>query len=72
MKVSSTFYNERSQPYSPTSLSSENDFRALHTKTNSIKTKFAETLDNLSYRILGIGLPFLTIGILSGAVWANE
>jgi cytochrome c-type biogenesis protein CcsB len=33
---------------------------------------FAVTLDNLSYRILGIGFPFLTIGILSGAVWANE
>lgn len=32
----------------------------------------ASTLDNLSYRILGIGFPFLTIGILSGAVWANE
>ncbi len=32
----------------------------------------AKTLDNLSYRILGIGFPLLTIGILSGAVWANE
>lgn len=32
----------------------------------------ANTLDNLSYRILGIGFPLLTIGILSGAVWANE
>lgn len=40
--------------------------------TNPLKKKFAETLDNLSYRILGIGFPFLTIGILSGAVWANE
>ena len=29
-------------------------------------------LDNLSYRLLGIGFPLLTIGILSGAVWANE
>jgi cytochrome c-type biogenesis protein CcsB len=29
-------------------------------------------LDNLSYRILGLGFPLLTIGILSGAVWANE
>jgi cytochrome c-type biogenesis protein CcsB len=29
-------------------------------------------LDSLSYRILGLGFPFLTIGILSGAVWANE
>ena len=32
----------------------------------------AKTLDNLSYRVLGIGFPLLTIGILSGAVWANE
>lgn len=32
----------------------------------------AKILDNLSYRILGIGFPLLTIGILSGAVWANE
>ena len=29
-------------------------------------------LDNLSYRTLGLGFPLLTIGILSGAVWANE
>ena len=29
-------------------------------------------LDNLSYRIIGIGFCFLTLGILSGAVWANE
>jgi ABC-type transport system involved in cytochrome c biogenesis permease subunit len=26
----------------------------------------------LSYRIIGLGFPFLTIGIISGAVWANE
>lgn len=29
-------------------------------------------LDNLSYRILSFGFPLLTIGILSGSVWANE
>nr|WVD56029.1 cytochrome c biogenesis protein [Tetradesmus bajacalifornicus] len=68
MKVTPAFFNESSQPHSTTQFSSENDF----SKTNSLKTKFAETLDNLSYRILGIGFPFLTIGILSGAVWANE
>jgi cytochrome c-type biogenesis protein CcsB len=34
--------------------------------------KLAKLLDNLSYRTLGIGFPLLTIGILSGAVWANE
>ena len=31
-----------------------------------------EQLDNLSYRLIGFGFPFLTLGILSGAVWANE
>nr|YP_009105752.1 heme attachment to plastid cytochrome c [Neocystis brevis]AIT94386.1 heme attachment to plastid cytochrome c [Neocystis brevis] len=36
------------------------------------ENKLAETLDNLSYRTLGIGFPLLTIGILSGSVWANE
>lgn len=32
----------------------------------------AETLDNLSYRIIGLGFPLLTIGIIAGGVWANE
>jgi cytochrome c-type biogenesis protein CcsB len=32
----------------------------------------AQTLDNVSYRILGLGFPLLTIGIIAGAVWANE
>jgi cytochrome c-type biogenesis protein CcsB len=31
-----------------------------------------ESMDNLSYRIIGLGFPLLTIGIISGAVWANE
>ena len=32
----------------------------------------AETLDNVSYRIIGLGFPLLTIGIIAGGVWANE
>ena len=32
----------------------------------------AESLDNLSYRIIGFGFPLLTLGIIAGAVWANE
>ena len=31
-----------------------------------------ESLDNLSYRIIGLGFPLLTIGIIAGAVWANN
>ena len=38
----------------------------------SNKFEFSENFDNLSYRLIGIGFAFLTIGILSGAVWANE
>ncbi len=32
----------------------------------------AETLDNVSYRLIGLGFPLLTIGIIAGAVWAND
>jgi cytochrome c-type biogenesis protein CcsB len=34
--------------------------------------EWSKTIDNLSYRSLSIGFCFLTIGIISGAVWANE
>jgi cytochrome c-type biogenesis protein CcsB len=37
-----------------------------------LKNSFQIKLDNVSYRMIGIGFAFLTIGILSGAVWANE
>ena len=36
------------------------------------RLSLAETLDNISYRIIGLGFPLLTIGIIAGAVWANE
>lgn len=54
------------------SVKGEETKNEFFSSSNSLKKKFAEKLDNLSYRILGIGFPFLTIGILSGAVWANE
>lgn len=47
----------------------ETDTRSL---ISSSFLKFLKTLDNLSYRFIGISFPFLTIGIISGAVWANE
>nr|YP_009294271.1 cytochrome c biogenesis protein [Palmaria palmata]AOM67711.1 cytochrome c biogenesis protein [Palmaria palmata] len=39
---------------------------------SSPRMNLLESLDNLSYRIIGLGFPMLTIGIISGAVWANE
>ena len=36
------------------------------------KVSLLQTIDLWSYRIIGLGFPFLTLGIISGAVWANE
>ena len=37
-----------------------------------LKILLLQFIDNWSYRIIGLGFPFLTMGIVSGAVWANE
>ena len=55
---------------------SESQF-SIQSEVNQIpnQNQLQETLklfDNLSYRTIGFGFPLLTIGILSGAVWANQ
>ena len=46
----------------------------LLTKQNITQSKaqLLENIDTWSYRTIGLGFPFLTIGIIAGAVWANE
>nr|AZM31642.1 cytochrome c biogenesis protein [Sophora flavescens]QKQ12897.1 CcsA [Sophora flavescens] len=39
---------------------------------NYYMSQFIQQLDRWSYRIISLGFIFLTLGILSGAVWANE
>nr|YP_009753059.1 cytochrome c biogenesis protein [Gerrardanthus macrorhizus]QIT06131.1 cytochrome c biogenesis protein [Gerrardanthus macrorhizus] len=39
---------------------------------NYYKSQLIQQLDYWSYRIISLGFIFLSIGILSGAVWANE
>nr|YP_009687067.1 cytochrome c heme attachment protein [Klainedoxa gabonensis]QDW75814.1 cytochrome c heme attachment protein [Klainedoxa gabonensis] len=39
---------------------------------NYFRFQLIQELDHWSYRIISIGFIFLTTGILSGAVWANE
>ncbi|YP_003934007.1 cytochrome c heme attachment protein (chloroplast) [Eucalyptus grandis] len=57
------YMNERSNVLLTTSFcSSRNYYRA----------QLIQQLDQWSYRIISLGFLFLTIGILSGAVWANE
>jgi len=60
------------------SINKNNVFNTLDNKGNVIqafnssKNSLLETIDIWSYRIIGLGFPFLTLGIISGAVWANE
>jgi cytochrome c-type biogenesis protein CcsB len=58
-------------------LSKSNSDKTAPTTPHSLtlspqRLSLAETLDNISYRTIGLGFPLLTIGIIAGAVWANE
>nr|UAD87159.1 heme attachment to plastid cytochrome c [Gracilaria pacifica] len=45
----------------------------LNTTTQQLsRITLLQSIDNLSYRTIGLGFPLLTIGIIAGAVWANE
>ncbi|BAZ05753.1 c-type cytochrome biogenesis protein CcsB [Calothrix sp. NIES-3974] len=55
-----------------TSVISGNTTILDNPKLSPQRLSLAETLDNISYRIIGLGFPLLTIGIIAGAVWANE
>jgi cytochrome c-type biogenesis protein CcsB len=51
----------------------ENQIFTTSTEASELgKSKLLQSLDNWSYRIIGLGFPFLTIGIIAGGVWANE
>nr|YP_010281830.1 cytochrome c biogenesis protein [Circaea alpina subsp. caulescens]UKH51209.1 cytochrome c biogenesis protein [Circaea alpina subsp. caulescens] len=57
------YMNERSKGLLSTSLGSSRNY---------YKAQLIQQLDHWSSRIISLGFLFLTIGILSGAVWANE
>nr|QKK51219.1 cytochrome c biogenesis protein [Teesdalia nudicaulis] len=44
----------------------------FHFSINYYRYQLIEQLDCWSFRIISLGFIFLTVGILSGAVWANE
>ena len=62
------FFNNKN---STNSLSLNSNLQITQTIERS-QLSLLETIDTWSYRIIGLGFPFLTIGIISGAVWANE
>jgi cytochrome c-type biogenesis protein CcsB len=52
-------------------LTNTKKFNSFNNQKTSQK-QLLESIDNWSYRTIGLGFPFLTIGIIAGAVWANE
>ena len=56
----------------PSQVSAAIDKSLLMEPLSPQRLSLAETLDNVSYRTIGLGFPLLTIGVIAGAVWANE
>jgi len=65
-ETSAPLYNIMLDYYEAKVVSPQNNISELG------KLKLLQSLDNWSYRIIGLGFPFLTIGIIAGGVWANE
>ena len=59
---SSAFYNVMLDYYEAKLISSSSEVSDFG------KLKLLQSIDNWSYRIIGLGFPFLTIGIISGGV----
>nr|YP_009773072.1 cytochrome c biogenesis protein [Catalpa ovata]QIZ11620.1 cytochrome c biogenesis protein [Catalpa ovata]QTA72714.1 cytochrome c heme attachment protein [Catalpa ovata]UEE93542.1 cytochrome c heme attachment protein [Catalpa ovata]UEE93627.1 cytochrome c heme attachment protein [Catalpa ovata]UXR12768.1 cytochrome c heme attachment protein [Catalpa ovata] len=57
------YMNERSNVFQNTSFFSPKNY---------YRSQLIQQLDYWSYRVISLGFIFLTTGILSGAVWANE
>ena len=68
-----TFLNKNNNASSISIAENVNSISFFNLKQiNNSKLSLLEIVDTWSYRIIGLGFPFLTIGIISGAVWANE
>jgi cytochrome c-type biogenesis protein CcsB len=63
------FYKtETNEPYSNLLITDQtSELQSIDTRLSLL-----ESIDNLSYRTISFGFPLLTIGIIAGAVWANE
>ena len=77
LKQATTVQSNLNQPLEISTNSNVAVLEAVTTVSENIslspqRLSLADTLDNISYRIIGLGFPLLTIGIIAGAVWANE
>nr|YP_009296824.1 cytochrome c biogenesis protein [Bangiopsis subsimplex]AOM66167.1 cytochrome c biogenesis protein [Bangiopsis subsimplex]ARO90473.1 cytochrome c biogenesis protein [Bangiopsis subsimplex] len=53
-------------------LFSSNSMSQLSASYSKHRLQLLESIDYLSYRTIALAFPLLTVGIISGAVWANE
>ena len=67
-----SFSGQKTQVNVETSTGTLSSVSAIPSSVTYSKLSLLQTVDIWSYRIIGLGFPFLTIGIISGAVWANE
>lgn len=66
-------YSRKPSDITPTSAASITiDASEKIIESKSLSKSLLEIIDIWSYRLIGLGFPFLTLGIISGAVWANE
>nr|YP_010317771.1 cytochrome c biogenesis protein [Silvetia siliquosa]UNH90209.1 cytochrome c biogenesis protein [Silvetia siliquosa] len=76
MNLTREDYQTRSSIQSPSAccqiISLNNIFLEQEALAESARTNFLSQLDKWSSRTISLGFPFLTIGIIAGAVWANE
>lgn len=80
IKGNSTGYivHSKIRTINKTNYNNFNNDKYIQEEKNNIQPKvftklnLLEGIDNLSYRIIGLGFPLLTLGIISGAVWANQ
>ena len=67
-----SFFNKDSASLKNLNMNSVSENFSVVQNVNFSKLSLLQTIDLWSYRIIGLGFPFLTLGIISGAVWANE
>nr|ARO91225.1 cytochrome c biogenesis protein [Rhodochaete parvula]ASK39690.1 cytochrome c biogenesis protein [Rhodochaete parvula] len=67
-----THYSNQENSLLNQSKSELNKSPNIINKATISQLSLLESLDNLSYRTIGLGFPLLTLGIIAGAVWANE
>lgn len=76
--TSEMFVKEQPSPFTTSGNDYKSSLSSVKKSSMQEKDKWKQIdmllilFDNLSYRTIGIGFCFLTLGILSGAVWANE